>query len=41
MGGDLLGGTFLNQLAVLEDSNLIADVLDDGQIVRDKKIGKI
>ena len=41
VSGDLLGRSLLDKLAVFEDGDLIADVFDDGQIVRDKKVGEV
>ncbi|MEY2852246.1 MAG: hypothetical protein RL549_945, partial [Verrucomicrobiota bacterium] len=33
MVGDLLGGAFLDEFAVFQHGDLVADVLDDGEVM--------
>ena len=39
--GDLVGGAFLHELTVLQNGDLVADVLDDGEVVSDEEIGEV
>ena len=41
MGSDLLRGAFFNKFAMFKDGDLVADVLHNGEIVGDKKIGQV
>ena len=38
---DHFGRTLLDQFAVLEDGDLIADVFDHGEVMRDEEVGEI
>ena len=40
MVGDLFGGAFLDEFAVLQNGDLVADMLDDGEVVGNEEVGE-
>ncbi len=41
VGGDEFGGAFFDEFTVFENRDLIADVLDDGEIVGNEEVGEV
>jgi len=41
VGGDKFGGAFFDEFTVLENGDLIADVLNDGEIVGNEEVSKV
>ena len=41
VGGDEFGGAFFDELTVFQNGNLIADVLNDCEIVGNEKVGEV